>query len=96
MHSIRLTIMLSCLSMAIILPMHAMLNSAACIKTAKQDIRWQDVPSSSAQNTLSKLNNSLTFKAAHCAAFLTCGRGLQTKKPCALAHGSEGKSIFNV
>ena len=36
---------------------HAMLNSVACTKTAKQDTRWQDVPSSSAQNIPS---NSIT------------------------------------
>lgn len=32
--------------------------------------------SSSAQNTHSKLNNSLTLKAAHCAAFLLCGENV--------------------
>lgn len=53
--------------------------------------------SSSAQNTPSKLNNSLTLKAAHCAAFFLCGgEESANKKPCALAHGSEGKCIFNV
>ena len=52
---IRLTIMLSCSSMATILPMHAMPNLAACTKTAKQNTRWQDVPSSSAQNTPSNI-----------------------------------------
>lgn len=37
--------------------------------------------SSSAQNTPSKLNNSLTLKAALGAAFLTCGEGNITVIP---------------